>query len=447
MSFWIVFLIRLFILACPVAAAVFFWNQITAEVDRFNRRWLWSWIIKGLAVPILVWVLLSLGTMPLMPPLTDGIARLRNSGLWGRALVAQTIVASIIIVWNWSAVTLAWLLTGLVQRARNYEDLIIAAVFWSPAALLIFGAFCALFGWMGIAVGAVLWLFPLGQYVLDKAIIKQPSPSYGRAIGNIKFGKYADAELAIIGELEKCENDFDGWMMLADLYATQFHDLDEAARAIHELCAEPTTTLSQVSIAYHRLADWYLKLRGDPVAARRALAEISTRMPGTHLDNMARHRMDQLAESSEEHARQQQPRTVHMPALSESLGDPTSADATPVNHAEALACADQCVEKLKQDPNDVPIREELARLFAEQLQQPGLAIEQIELLMDMPEQPPEKLAAWLGLLAAWQIKYRGDVEAARKLLQKLIREFPNSPQAFAAQRRLSLMEMESRTAR
>ena len=447
MSSWIIFLIRIFILACPVAAAVFFWNQITAEVDRFTRRWLRSWIIKGLAVPIFIWFLLNLGTMPLMPPLTDGIARLRNSGLWGRSLAAQTTLASIIIVWNWGAITLAWLLVGLIRRARNYEDLIIAAVFWSPAALLILSAMCALFGWTGISIGAVLWLFPLCQYVLDKAVIKQHSPSYGRAVGNIKFGKYADAELAIIGELEKCANDFDGWMMLADLYATQFHDLEEAARAVHELCAEPTTTLSQVSIAYHRLADWYLKLRGDPVAARRSLSEISVRMPGTHLDTMARHRMDQLAGSSEEHARQQQPRTVHMPPLSESLGDPAAADIPPVNRAEALARADQCVEKLKQDPNDVPVREELARLFAEQLQQPALAVEQIELLMDMPQQPPEKLAAWLGLLAAWQIKYRGDADAARKLLQKLVHEFPHSPQAFAAQRRLSLMEMESRTSR
>jgi len=44
------------------------------------------------------------------------------------------------------------------------------------------------------------------------------------------------------------------------------------------------------------------------------------------------------------------------------------------------------------------------------------------------------------LLALWQNKYRKDTEAARKLWQRLIHEFPQSPQAFAAQRQLILME-------
>jgi len=55
-----------------------------------------------------------------------------------------------------------------------------------------------------------------------------------------------------------------------------------------------------------------------------------------------------------------------------------------------------------------------------------------------------KIAEWLSLMAAWQLKYRDDKEAAQKILQRLIKDFPHSAQAFAAQRRLKLMEMDTR---
>jgi len=103
------------------------------------------------------------------------------------------------------------------------------------------------------------------------------------------------------------------------------------------------------------------------------------------------------------------------------------------------------VDKLKRDPNDVATRERLARIFAERMGQTGLGINQLELLMEMPEQSPHKMAEWLSLMAAWQIKYRDDKDAGQRLLRRLITEFPNSAQAFAAQRRLKLMEMEARS--
>ena len=117
--------------------------------------------------------------------------------------------------------------------------------------------------------------------------------------------------------------------------------------------------------------------------------------------------------------------------------------------AEALlqvtaAEANRCVEKLKQDPDNVPAREELARLFAERLNRAELGIEQVELLLAIPGQAPDKVAEWLGLMAAWQLRYRHNTEAARNLLQRLIREHPQSVQAFAAQRHLKLLEVEEK---
>jgi hypothetical protein len=62
----------------------------------------------------------------------------------------------------------------------------------------------------------------------------------------------------------------------------------------------------------------------------------------------------------------------------------------------------------------------------------------------MPDQPEPKRAAWLGTIAAWHLRYRQDVDTGRDLLERVVREFPNSPQALAARRRIRLIDAELR---
>ncbi len=66
----------------------------------------------------------------------------------------------------------------------------------------------------------------------------------------------------------------------------------------------------------------------------------------------------------------------------------------------------------------------------------------MELLIGMPLQPDPKRAEWLGLIAAWQLKLQQNESAARATLERIVQEFPGTPQAFAAQRRLSLLKAE-----
>jgi hypothetical protein len=423
---------------------VFYWRQFSQEDDGLTREWMVRWTVRGVAAPILVWMVMNAGRLPFMPPLTTHIASLRATGHYLDALVAQTSLVAVVIVSCWAALTFGWFLAGLIRRARNREDLFIAMFVWLPAMVLIFWIAMSGWGWPGGCVAAVLSLWPFAEYSLSVADFKQPAPAYSGAIGKIKFGKYAEAEKAIVGELEKCESDFDGWMMLADLYAHQFHDVAEAERTICELCDDPNTTLPQISIALHRLADWQLKLRGDPESARRMLEAICARMPGTHLANMARVRINQLPASVDEMNERQKIRTVHMPALSEDFNAATEQPQSPVSPQAALAAADQLVEKLNADPKDTPVREKLAHIFAEQLGRLDLGVEQLELLAEMPQQPPEKVAEWLGQIAAWQIRLGGEAGFACKTLERLVREFPHSAQAFAAQRRLSLLNREAK---
>src|SRR5262249_34976845 len=103
---------------------------------------------------------------------------------------------------------------------------------------------------------------------------------------------------------------------------------------------------------------------------------------------------------------------------------------------EAAGLANEQVAVLQGDPNDVGAREKLARLLAEQLRQPDQAIEQLALLLNLPDQPDMKRAEWLALTATWHLHYRRDEHTGRRALERLIQEFPESPLAFAARRRL-----------
>jgi hypothetical protein len=190
------------------------------------------------------------------------------------------------------------------------------------------------------------------------------------------------------------------------------------------------------------LADWHLKLAQDPKAARRALQTICDRLRGTHLARMAQLRMNQLPMSVEELREQQGARPIPLPALGDRLDEPPAALQSEPERRSAAREANACVERLKQDPNNVPAREKLARIFAEQLSQADLGIEQLTLLLNMPDQPDGKRAEWLGLIAAWHIKYKGDLGTGRKFLERLVEEFPETPQAFAARHRIELMERE-----
>jgi len=435
--------LAILVFAGSVAAPFYFLERLMPGDPVESRRWLRSWVIKGLAAPVVFWIVLNLGVLPGLPPILPQMLRAQASaGNWGWAFRALLASALFVIGTSWAAVTFAWLLGMLAGREEIRTDLLGSCFLWS-----VFMGPCALFivyvgGWLASGLAVTLWLLPIANSAVPLASRKKAAPVYSRAIGRMKMGKFEDAEWEVLHELEKCEDDFDGWMMLAELYANHFGDLPGAERTIQDICLSPNVTPGQISVALHRLADWHLKLGEDPVAARRALEAICQEMPDTHLATMARQRINQIPSSRQELRDQRKGRTIHLPALHDKLQDDTPSPASEESREQTAAQANQYVEKLKLDPDNVSAREELARLFAEKLNRPELAIEQIGLLLDMPGQTAQKAAAWISLQAAWQLRYLHDQEAGRKTLERLILEYPRSAEAFAAQRRLKLMDVE-----
>lgn len=431
------FLPSILIIAASFALAFYFYERLCDEKILDDRRWIWIWAGKGLAVPILVWIIFNSGSAPWLRRVFQ--AKL-SGGPWFRVMLWDIVPGVLVIATFWLALTSGWWLFRVIRlRRRNWDDYKALIIFWSMflvplGALIMFGG-----GLWSVGFALALWFFPILYSALAIEQAKDVAPNYSTAIAKMKFGKYAEAENEVIEELEKCENDFEGWLMLAELYATQFHDLAEAEATIRDLCSQPTTNATQVSIAFHRLADWQLKLNQNPDAARRALETVCSRFPGTHLAKMAALRINQLPATKEEWIESRGAKTIHLPHLSNELDDDENQGKPALTEQEATHQANQCVAKLNQEPSDVAAREKLARLFAEHLNQPELGIEQMDLLLSMPEQPDHKKAEWLACIAAWHLKLKDD-PAAKTFLKRLIMEFPNSPQAFSAQRKLNLLK-------
>ena len=437
-------------LACAVLSAglvAFVWftaQRLAPEGNGLQlRRWLVSWSIRGFLVPFVIWALmnvgLSLSLQPFMPSIQSAQHR---GGPWVQEFLKVAAIGLWIISSYWTATTLGWLVvsTGTALERDQRKDF--RTLCWTcglglglPVVLVFVFS-----GWAWFGVAAVLVLGPIAA--LSPNLLHPPkvAPIYARAIARIKFGKYSEAEWEIIQQLEKSEDDFDGWMMLAELYANYFGDLREAEKTIQEICRQPSVTASQISVALHRLADWHLKLGQNPVAARRAMQTLADRLKGTHLARMALLRQQQIPVTAEEFREQQNTRAIPLPALGDTLDDERGPEVTNPERKQAARTANALVERLKENPNNVAAREKLARIFTERLSRPDLGIEQLTLLLGMPGMAESTRAEWLGLTAAWHLKYRNDTESARALLERLLREFPQTPQAFAARRRLELIE-------
>ncbi len=438
-------LAALLLLAGFTVIVLQYWERLMGDDDSaHSQRWIWRWYLKGVVVPMVTWVLLVAGGLPGVPSLF---------GKLGPKPVTSVINASaaglIVISSYWAAMTLAWLLAAIAVRLPEDNWRQWRGLFLTRSVLLLPVAWAVVHfaGWMSAGIAVTFWLLPIAQGTLPLRKVLRKRPFYGAAIAKMKFGKYDDAEWEVIRQLEECDDDFQGWMMLAELYACHFNDLAGAERTVRELCNQPNVTPSDFGVAMHRLADWQLQFGDDPMAARRALEEICKAFPGSHLDRMARLRINRLPSTTEELHESRKPRRIALPKRT------TAPDAAPATHEaemtkdEALAAANKSVAALEADPNDVPSRERFAWLLAERLDRAGQAVDQLELLIAMPGQPPAKQAQWLTRIADWQLRQLRDEEAGRKTLRRLVDEFPQTPEAFKAQCRLHLLDVETRLRR
>ena len=429
---------------CALAVGIHrFWTRCPQSETRGGPDAYRRWLLRGLVFPALAWQLWDLfalwgpaaGLRPLTPFSTASPMEAYAGGI--AILLCMVGIA-------WTLCSLVWLLPDTMRAIRKRDELhgwmLVTGV---PMGLL--GIACLWFhSWM--ALGLIL---SIGLWVLLEAslsLVHVPRVSYSRAVARMQAGRYSQAEQEILAQLEEKSDDFEGWMMLATLYAEQFGELREARATILELCDQPDLTPFHIAQALNRLADWELNRAQDPVGARTALTEITVRCAGTPFATVAEHRLRELPLDDAELREARRPRVLRLPALSEAQASTSPPAPTEVDRMEFREEAQRLTSRLERDPNHIPTRLRLARNLAEKQHRVDEAIRHLHQLRGNAEARPSDLAEWLALEAAWELRMRRREFRARELLAQLIREHPQTPQSIAAVRQLDLLDQAAEAA-
>ncbi len=270
----------------------------------------------------------------------------------------------------------------------------------------------------------------------------EPKPYYSSAISKRKMNHPLEAIIAIREQLAKFPTDFEGIMLLANIQAEDMNDLHGAEMTLHHFCDSPKAPDRQVVAALTQLADWHLKKTVDIDAARAALQKIVVRFPGTEIALRAEQRLAHLGETEKIILAQHDRQAMALPAGVNNIGLLDSTEFLRRKEIEPGKLAAVHVKHLEQHPHDAEVREKLATIYARDFKRLDLATMELEQLINQPKHKPKQVAAWLNLLANFQVECGADVDAVTATLGKITEMFPDSPMAEIAQRRLARINLE-----
>jgi outer membrane protein assembly factor BamD (BamD/ComL family) len=319
---------------------------------------------------------------------------------------------------------------------------VVVSVFWLGAFSPMFAAAC------GVLLG-VVWAPHLGALLArpltsmyDGGDVQvEERPLYSMAEARRKFGKYPEAIAEVHKQLARFPEDFQGWMLLAEIYGDSCKDLESARECVETILAHNNHTPKNVSYALTRLGDWHLTLGQNPESARAIFQEIINRYPDSEFAHKAEQRIAHTASKEMLGAAANRP-LIAMPVHEEHIGlmnkvaDPRAPEESPSDAATRL------VKHLESHPMDYEAREELARVYATHYQRLDLAQDQLEQLISSPNQSPKHVAHWLNMLADFYIQMKGDECAAGNALHRIVQRYPKSALAANAESRLAYLRLE-----
>jgi hypothetical protein len=372
----------------------------------------------------LIWSFFIIGWGESLPSFVPQIVDAQQARApWFWLWVKWSLAGAVVIGFHWTALTYIWLLMRIFEEAKEWKEVLANVGIFLVLSGTIAGALIYYYGWIHLAAAVCLALLPVVHFTIDLAERPRVFTSYSKATAQLKRGKYQDAE---------------------ELYAKQYRNIEDAARVILDICNHPAVKPLQISLACHKLADWQLEIAENPLGARAALELLCRRLPGTHFATMAQQRIRQIPSTCEEFDELKEPRRIRLSTLSENLASasPGRVGSSFPSRADAAAEANRLTEKLTTDPNGVSSREKLALVLAEKLGKIELAIEQLTLLTEMPALTDEQKAKWFAQIASWEYNQTQDKEKFQVALRRIVSDFPQTVHAFAAQRRLYLLEMD-----
>jgi tetratricopeptide (TPR) repeat protein len=273
----------------------------------------------------------------------------------------------------------------------------------------------------------------------DDAPDLEPFYSIARAK---RINQQYDEAIALIEEqLERFPDDFNGLMMIAEIQAVDQKNLSGAAETIELICESQMDRPQNVASALTALADWYLKVYRDRDAALGCFERIRNSFPKHKVAMEAAQRIAHMPseEMLDESVERRRIVLVEQPKI--GIRKPTDLVVEAARESPDAAIA-RLSGQLEMHPMDRTSREELATLYAEQMGDLPLAIEQLDFLLNLPQLGKQDKTKLLHRMTDLQVRFGDDLAAAEKPLDRIISSFPNSPMAEQASRRKMLLKKE-----
>ena len=358
---------------------------------------------------------------------------------------------------------IGWLFIRAFKRSHDRIALIIRWIctlvigwFQFTVALPAFakGGFDAIFGLIltmvfGIVIN-ILWRHSIIEMIAKPLTSVfdggneevEPKPLYSIAQAKRTKNRPLEAIAETRKQLAKFPNDFEGVSLLANIQAEDMADLQGAEITLNKFCASPKAPDRQVVAALTQLADWHLKKAVDIDAARAALQRIVARFPDTEVSLRAEQRLAHLGETETILLGQHDRQAMALPEGVHNVGLLDSTTFLQPKEIEPGKLAAVYVKQLEDHPHDFQVREKLAVIYAQDFKRLDLATMELEQLINEKRHSSKQIAGWLNQLANFQIELGADVATVTATLERIVEEFPDSPLAELAQRRLARVGSE-----
>jgi outer membrane protein assembly factor BamD (BamD/ComL family) len=358
--------------------------------------------------------------------------------MW-RWLKATDDPAQLIFKWALSAIGLVGIVAdGIYLRKAIDRGLDYGAAFFGAICAAALGVYFAAI-WRREIAGLVAK--PIGALFDGGSAQVDPQAYYSIAVAKRKRGNYTDAITEIRKQLQKFPTDYTGQLLLAEIQAENLNDLPGAELTVERFCNQPGHAPRNIAFALNTLADWHLKYALDRDAAKQALQKIVELLPNSEFALLAEQRIGHLASTDYMLAAHDRP-PVHLPQGIQNIGLLQASSHLAPKGSDPAQLAQEYVRHLAQHPQDTEAREKLAVIYADHFQRLDLAADQLQQLIDQPNQPAKQVVHWLNLLADLQIRHGAGYEAASRTLLQIVERYPNQAAADVARNRLGLLKLE-----
>ena len=292
---------------------------------------------------------------------------------------------------------------------------------------------------------------PIGQLFTGNPNVVEDKPIYGSVISSRNQGDYRHALELVEVQLEKYPFDFDGLMLKAAIQAEDYNDLDSAIETLNIILNDKDNIRYNLPIVYNKLADWQLNIFNSTDCARKSLEKIQEIYPGTKAAQLASQRIASMHFHNESINEKTEINDTYCEIVEESsrtktekgiVDIPKIKKLDKINENKKLLSA--CLRRVKEHPESIINREDLARYYFDESNEWSMAIQQYEQLINMLGSTSSQKVAWLNKIVDIQLKSGASLEEMTLTLNRVIDIAPESAASNRAKSRIMHLPIEIR---